>query len=251
MSKLVINGGKTLEGSIKISSSKDSALSLIAASILIKETRLTNVPKIKDIENMLEIISFLGGQYKWLGAGSLIINTEKLESKPLPETARKFRASILLAGPLLARFNEVELPYPGGDIIGARPLDTHINALAGLGVELIKNENLHLKVVSKSSGAKLVLEESSVTATENILLLAAGIDYAVEVRLAATEPHVQDLCNFLIKAGVDISGISATTLKIKGKDIPLNNVSHMVLGDELEVSAFAVLAAATHSQLTL
>jgi len=240
-----------LEGSIKISGSKNSALSLIAASILIKETRLANVPKIKDIENMLEIISFLGGQYEWLGAGSLIINTEKLESKPLPETARKFRASILLAGPLLARFNEVELPYPGGDIIGARPLDTHINALADLGVELIKDENLHLKVVGKLSGARLVLEESSVTATENILLLAAGIDHAVEIRLAATEPHVQDLCNFLVKAGVDISGISATTLKIKGKNIPLNNVSHTVLGDELEVSAFAVLAAAGHSQLAL
>lgn len=250
MSKFIINGGKTLSGNVKIGGSKNAALPLVAASILIKETCLTNVPKIKDVEDMLEIISFLGGKYEWTANNSLVINTENLVSKSLPETARKFRASILLAGPMLARFDEVELPYPGGDVIGARPLDTHINAFKELGVDVNEKENLHLKV-NKLNGVQLVLQEPSVTATENILLLAAGMDKDVEIRLAAAEPHVQDLCHLLISAGVKISGVGTTTLKVKGQKVFLNNVSHQVIPDDLEVSAFAVLAAATKSQITL
>jgi len=251
MSQLVINGARSLAGRIKISGSKNSAVPLIAATILIEETYLENIPRIKDVESMLEIISFLGGKYEWVGANKVFINTKNLVSKPIPETARKLRASILLAGSMLARFGEVELPYPGGDIIGARPLDTHLNAFGDLGVELLKGENLHLKINKLSRGA-VILEEPSVTATENILLLAAGMDQAVEIRLAAAEPHVQDLCHFLVKAGVQISGIGTTTLKIKGQKPLLKNITtHIVIPDELEVSAFAVLAAATKSNLIL
>ncbi|MDP3764193.1 MAG: UDP-N-acetylglucosamine 1-carboxyvinyltransferase [bacterium] len=255
MSKFVINGGKTLEGSVKISGSKNAALPLIAASVLLKETKLSNVPKINDVEMMLEIVSYLGGEYKWLGENELLINTENLKSKPLPDSARKLRASILFAGPMLARFGEAVLPYPGGDIIGARPLDTHLNAFKELGVDVTEKENLYLKVNklnSASASWRIVLQEPSVTATENVLMLAAGMDnHSVEIRLAAAEPHVQDLCQMLVSAGVEIIGIGTTALKIKGKKVFLNNVQHQVISDDLEISAFAVLAAATKSQIKL
>ena len=250
MSKFVINGGKTLEGSVKISGSKNAALPLIAASVLVKETKLTNVPKINDVEMMLEIIAYLGGEYKWLGENELLIKTDNLKSKPLPDSARKLRASILFAGPMLARFGEAVLPYPGGDVIGARPLDTHLNAFKELGVDVNEKENLHLKV-NKLKGGELVLQEPSVTATENILCLAAGMEEEVEIRLAAAEPHVQNLCNFLVSAGVKISGIGSTTLKISGKNVPMESASVSVISDDLEVSAFAVLAAATKSHIKL
>ncbi len=239
-----------MSGSVKISGSKNAALPLIAGSILVKETRLANVPRIDDVERMLEVIHHLGGVCDWTGPNELLINTQNLESKPLPEPARKLRASILFAGPMLARFGQAELPYPGGDIIGARPLDTHLNAFKKLGVVVEEKENLHLKA-GQFNGAKLVLQEPSVTATENILMLAAGMAKEVEIRLAAAEPHVQDLCRFLISAGVEISGAGTTTLKIKGRKIFLNNTSHQIIPDDLEVSAFAVLAAATKSQIIL
>ena len=214
---------------------------MIAASVLVKETKLSNVPKINDVEMMLEIITYLGGEYKWLGENELLIKTENLKSKPLPESARKLRASVLFAGPMLARFGEAELPYPGGDVIGARPLDTHLNAFKELGVDVNEKENLHLKA-SKLKGGELVLQEPSVTATENILCLAAGMEEEVEIRLAAAEPHVQNLCNFLISAGVKISGIGTTTLKIFGRKPIFEKVESAVISDDLEVSAFAVLA---------
>ena len=251
MSQLVINGARPLAGQIKISGSKNSAVPLIAATVLVEETYLENIPRIKDVESMLEIISFLGGKCEWVGANKVFINTKNLVSQPIPETARKLRASILLAGSMLARFGEVELPYPGGDVIGARPLDTHLNGFKDLGVAIFQEENLRLKI-NKLDGGLVILEEPSVTATENILLLAAGMDHAVEIRLAAAEPHVQDLCHMLVSAGVEMTGIGTTTLKIKGRRPLLKNITtHTVIPDELEVSAFAVLAAATRSTLDL
>ena len=250
MSKLIINGGKPLNGMVKVSGSKNAALPLIAGSILCDETKLTNVPRIKDVESMLDIVASLGGEYKWTGENEVTINTKNLQSKPLPEIARKLRASILFAGPMLARFGRAELPYPGGDIIGARPLDTHTNSFITLGAGICNGENMCLSA-EMLSGGKIVLEESSVTATENILLLASGIEKEVEIRLAASEPHVQNLCNFLVKCGIQISGIGTTTLKIRGRKLPLKNTTHAVIPDELEASAFAVLGAVTRSNLTI
>jgi len=250
MSKLIINGGKPLNGTVKVSGSKNAALSLIAASILCDETKLTNVPRIKDVESMLEIISFLGGEYKWIGEHKVTINTKSLQSKPLPEIARKLRASILFAGPMLARFGRVELPYPGGDIIGARPINTHVNSFGDLGVFSCHGESLCLDA-SKARGGKIVLEEPSVTATEGIILFAAGLGEDVEVRLSASEPHVQNLCHFLVAGGVQISGIGTTTLRIRGKKLPLENSTHEVIPDELEASAFSVLGAVTRSNLII
>src|SRR3990167_9035991 len=127
MAKFIIEGGKRLKGEISVSGSKNSALALIAASTLTAETRLSNVPRIRDVERMLEIITHLGGTFEWHKNGELTIETKNLTAKPLPEAARKLRASILFAGPLVARFGSAELPYPGGDIIGARSLDSHVN----------------------------------------------------------------------------------------------------------------------------
>jgi UDP-N-acetylglucosamine 1-carboxyvinyltransferase len=250
MSKLIINGGKPLNGIVKVSGSKNAALPLIAGSILCDETKLTNVPRIKDVESMLEIIAYLGGEYKWTAENEVLINAKNVESKPLPEIARKLRASILFAGPMLARFGRAELPYPGGDIIGARPLDTHINSFVTLGVGICPGESMCL-TTEMLSGGRIVLEESSVTATENILLLASGIEKEVEIRLAASEPHVQNLCNFLVACGAQISGIGTTTLKINGRKLPLESITHAVIPDELEASAFSVLGAVTKSDLTI
>jgi UDP-N-acetylglucosamine 1-carboxyvinyltransferase len=250
MAKLIINGGKPLSGTVKISGSKNAALPLIAGSILCNETKFLNVPRIKDVESMLEIISDLGGEYKWTGENEVLINAKNVKSKLLSETARKLRASILFAGPLLARFGKVELPYPGGDIIGARPINTHVNAFEGLGVLSHYGENLCLDA-SQAHGGKIILEEPSVTATEGIILFAAGLDQDVEVRLVATEPHIQNLCNFLVQCGAQIFGIGTTTLKIRGGKLPLKNIIHTVIPDELEVSAFAVLGPVTRSNLTI
>lgn len=250
MAKLIINGGKPLNGVVKVSGSKNAALPLIAGSILCDETKLTNVPRIKDVESMLEIIDQLGGEYKWTGENEVLINAKNVKSKPLPETARKLRASILFAGPMLARFGKAELPYPGGDIIGARPLDTHINSFVTLGAGICPGESMCLST-EMLSGGRIVLEESSVTATENILLLASGIEKEVEIRLAAAEPHVQNLCNFLVACGAQISGIGTTTLKIHGRKLPLKSITHAVIPDELEASAFAVLGAVTKSNLKI
>ena len=150
MSKLIINGGKQLKGDVVIAGSKNAALPLIAASILVQETTLHNVPRIRDVDAMLEIIKYLGGEFEWTDPHTLRIDTRKLRSMPLPDIARKLRASIIFAGPLLARFGEAELPYPGGDIIGARPLDTHINGFKALVFLFSSQKKLSLRCGRKN-----------------------------------------------------------------------------------------------------
>lgn len=248
MSKFVITGGKNLNGGIRVSGSKNAVLPLIAASVLVPETKLANVPRIRDVDVMLEIIAELGGSFEWTGEHDLAINTSNLASRPLSDSARKLRASVLFAGPLLARFGKASLPYPGGDIIGSRPLESHISAFKSLGVEAADKESINFEVKNKEGGT-IILEEPSVTATENLIIFAAGGKEEVVIRLAATEPHVQDLCKFLVKAGAQIDGIGTTTLKVKGGN--LKNVEHSVLPDELEISAFAALAAATHGDVVI
>lgn len=250
MSRLIINGGKPLDGTVKVSGSKNATLPLIAASILCEETKLTNVPRIKDVERMIEIIEYLGGEYKWVGKHEVLINTKNLQSKPLPEIARKLRASILFAGPMLARFGKAELPYPGGDIIGARPIDTHTNAFITFGVNTCHGESMCLNA-DVLKGGKIILEEPSVTATENVILLASAIEKETEIHLAATEPSIQSLCKFLLLCGVEISGIGTTTLKIYGRKFPLKNATYSVISDDLETSAFSVLGAVTKSNLKI
>lgn len=249
MSKFIIEGAKPLKGEMRVMGSKNAALPLIASSVLVGKARFKNIPKIKDVELMLEIISYLGGSYEWSQKNVLDINTESLTSKPLPDVARKLRASVLFVGPLLARFGEAEIPYPGGDFIGPRPLDTHIRAFKFLGVKTEEGDKLLFKKDKRDAG-RVVFDEPSVTATENIIMLASGAPYDTEVRLAASEPHVQDLCNFLVASGVHIEGIGTTTLKIKGVS-SFNNVEYSVIPDELEVSAFAALAAATNGSFTI
>src|SRR3989338_5052620 len=133
MSQFVINGGRPLKGEVIISGSKNAALPIIAASILVPHTKLRNVPRIKDVEVMLSIVDYLGGKVRWTGDHEVEIDSSSVGPKPLPDLARKLRASIVFAGPLLAKFKQANLPYPGGDIIGARPVDTHLNAFRSLG----------------------------------------------------------------------------------------------------------------------
>lgn len=249
MSRFIIEGGTSLKGDIPISGSKNAALPLIAASLLVEETTLRNVPRITDVARMCEIIEYLGGSTAWKDEHTLQINTGNVRPKELPPAARTLRASILFAGPLLARFGEAELPYPGGDVIGARPIDSHLSAFEKLGVIAEEKETLKLNR-KKTCGGKIVLEETSVTGTENLVMLASACTEETEIRLAAAEPHVQELCKFLQKAGVSISGIGTTTLHMSGP-VTKKTVEHTVNPDELEISAFAALAAATHGEITL
>ena len=237
-------------GKVHISGSKNAAVALIAASVLAEEARLSNVPRIKDVETMLEIIAYLGGSYNWVGEHEVLINTRKMSDRALPDLVRKLRSSILFAGPMLARFGRLEMPYPGGDLIGARSLSTHLNAFKKLGVKVKEGDNLVLES-GGSSNDVVVLEEPSVTATENVLMLAAGLNRPVEVRLAAAEPHVQNLCQSLTAGGVAIHGVGTPMLKVAGRKLLLDKIDQVVIPDELEVSAFAVLAAVTRSQLEL
>ncbi len=249
MAKFIIKGGKVLSGEIKVSGSKNAILPLIAASVLIPEVHLSNVPRIKDVERMLNIIVDMGGSYKWTGDNEVEINTKNVKNKPLSSEARKLRASTLFAGSVLARFREVTLPYPGGDIIGARPLDAHIKAFKSLGVTCTENEDLSFMADNLKANT-VVLEETSVTATENILMLASSMPEEIEIRLAATEPHVQCLANFLSLAGANIEGIGTTTLRVKSK-VSVPKIDFEVIPDELEVSAFSALAAATRSEIKI
>ena len=249
MSKFIINGGKPLKGEVEIKGSKNSTLPIIAASILLPETHLHNVPRIGDVFSMLEIIDYLGGSHKWLGENELVITTDGLINKPLNEVARKLRTSILFAGSMLAKFGKVELPHPGGDNIGSRPLDAHIDSFKALGIKVYEDTMLTFDAPDHPGG-EFLMDEPSVTATENLLIYAAAISKPVTMKLVATEPHIQALCHFLVAAGAQIEGIGTTTLKIHGTE-HLKSTSFDIIPDGIEAVSFIAMAAATHGDILI
>src|SRR3989344_1931596 len=174
MSQFTIKGGAQLRGNIEIYGAKNSALPIIAASILVGEAKLNNVPHIRDVEVMLEILSFLGGKFEWRTEHELYIDTRNVEPKPLNDMAPKIMGPIAFRGPMLAPVGKVELPFPGGDITGARPLDTHINSFRELGAQVEVGEILKF-TIDKSQGANFILDEPSVLGTENVITYASGI----------------------------------------------------------------------------
>lgn len=248
MPKFKITGNKPLEGRIKVAGSKNAVLALMAATLLTdEECVLTNVPRIKDVEFLAEILKDLGSEFKF-SDNELTIRTAAIsKSDPNPELVGKFRASILLIGALLGRIKQCRLPRPGGDNIGARPIDTHLSVFRGLGVDVIDNQELQLNA-KKLVGGKIVLEESSVTATENALLASVLAKGTTTIKLAAMEPHVQQLANFLNKMGAKISGIGSPTLIVEGVD-KLSGAQIEVIADSEEATSFITLAAATKSKV--
>lgn len=251
MSKFIVEGGVKLEGEITVSGSKNAALPILCATLLSKEkSTLHNVPDIADIHSLIDIFEALGAKVKFEN-NTFEIDPRDIKKEKIPaEQVSKMRASILILGALLKRFNEIIMPYPGGCVLGKRSVSTHTDAFQELGAKICDDENnLHLKA-KKLVGKKIILQERSVTATENILMAAVVAEGDSEIRMAATEPHVQDLCHMLNKMGAKITGIGTTEVKITGVE-ELHGATHTIAGDYLEAGTFAVAAIATKGDVLI
>ncbi len=238
--KFVVQGGHVLNGKVTVSGSKNAALPILCASLLTKEqVVLKNIPDIADIHSLLEIFTNLGIKSSFSN-NTVIVDASGLDSGHLPEKMiTAMRASILLLAPLLARSGEAKLPFPGGCVLGKRSVSDHIYALEALGAKTLEDTQLlHLKI-DRLKSARIIMAEMSVTATENAVMLASVAPGITEIRLAAAEPHVQDMCLFLNKMGAKISGIGTNNLTIEGVD-SLHGVEYDITGDYLEAGTFAI-----------
>ncbi|WP_209424760.1 UDP-N-acetylglucosamine 1-carboxyvinyltransferase [Pararhodobacter sp. SW119] len=246
-----VEGGHRLNGALAPSGNKNAALPIVAAALLTDQTvQLTNVPRIRDIEALVELIQSVGAEARWLGRNELEITARDLRPADLdPDLCARIRASILLAGPMLARCGELVLPPPGGDVIGRRRVDTHFLALQQLGAEISVNGAYVFKA-PKLRGADVFLDEPSVTATENALCAAVCAEGTTILRNCASEPHVQDLARFLTAMGATIEGVGTNTMTIHGGG-PLKGCSHRIGPDHIEVGSLIGLAAVTQSDLTI
>ena len=251
MEGFVIEGGRPLNGTIRAAGNKNAALPIVAACVLTGEpVVLTNVPSIRDVETMLELIADLGVEVEHVGVGEIRIHAASLSKHELDEElCSRIRASILLAGPLLARRGEAIVPPPGGDVIGRRRLDTHIHALVRLGADIHANRRYTMRA-ERLRGASVFLDEASVTATENVVMAAVLAEGETTIANAASEPHVQDLCRFLVSIGADIEGIGSNVLRIRGVE-SLGGGEWRICPDHIEVASFIGLAAVTDGDMLI
>jgi UDP-N-acetylglucosamine 1-carboxyvinyltransferase len=244
-------GGTPLEGTVRPAGNKNAALPIIAASLLADgPSKLLNVPRIRDVEALLNLVADLGADVQWSDDHSVRIDPANIEPKRLdPELCAKIRASILLAGPLVGRFGRMVLPPPGGDVIGRRRLDTHFVALEQLGatVEIGTDYRVETKGLV---GADIFLDEPSVTATENALMAATMAEGRTVLRNAASEPHVQDLARALVALGASIEGIGTNALTVEGGR-PLTGARLEIGPDHVEIGSFIGLAAVTDGAITV
>jgi UDP-N-acetylglucosamine 1-carboxyvinyltransferase len=247
----VIEGGRPLSGSVRVAGNKNAALPIVAACLLADEpVTLTNVPAITDVETMLALAADLGADVEHEGDGRVRITAGTIVKRELDEElCRRIRASILFAGPLLAREREAVVPPPGGDVIGRRRIDTHIGAFERLGAEVHANRRLHLRT-DGLVGTHVFLDEASVTGTENAVMAAALARGETVIGNAACEPHVQDLCNFLNALGARISGIGSNVLRIEGVD-RLHGGEWRICPDHIEVASFMGLGAVTDGEMVI
>jgi UDP-N-acetylglucosamine 1-carboxyvinyltransferase len=251
MEKFIIEGGHPLAGSVRPGGSKNEVLPVLAATLITDQTvTLDNVPRIEDVLIMLQIMERMGGRHQWLGPNTVEINNSGVSHGEAPaDLCRKLRASILLAGPLLARFGSTTLSPPGGDVIGRRRLDTHFGGFTALGATV--DFDALIRISSPGlTGADIFLDEPSVTGTENILMAAVLATGRSIIRNAACEPHVQGLCRMLVALGAQISGIGTNTLTIEGVR-HLQPGRHRISSDYLEIGSFIGLAAMTRSAITI
>jgi UDP-N-acetylglucosamine 1-carboxyvinyltransferase len=254
MDKLIIQGGYPLIGEVTPSGNKNAALPLLAACLLTDEAViLHNVPDIRDVQDMIALIRSLGVEMKQLDNHTWRIQASNLRPADLdPDLCRRIRASILLAGPMVARTGELRLPPPGGDVIGRRRVDTHILAIKALGAQADFDRANRAFVFSakKLRGADIMLDEASVTATENAIMAAVMAEGTTILRNATSEPHVQELCHFLNILGAKIENISSNTLNIRGVN-KLHGGEFTIGPDYLEVVSFIGAAALTGGTVTI
>ena len=251
MEKFIIEGGIPLHGDVTPSGNKNAALPILAACLLTEEAViLHNVPQIRDVVDMRTLLESLGVQIDYLGENTWQLTARDLRLADLdPDMCRRIRASILLAGPMLARTGELQIPPPGGDVIGRRRLDTHILALQALGAHVSYKRTLKFKA-EKLIGADILLDEASVTATENVVMAAVTAEGLTTIRNAASEPHVQELCHFLNSMGARIEDIGSNTLHIEGVS-HLHGTKHTIGPDLLEVMSFVGAAVVTRGQVRI
>lgn len=245
-----ITGGKKLQGEIEVRGSKNATTPILAATLLTKEECvLSNLPLIEDVFRMLEILESMGAEIKWLGERKVSIKNENIDPGKLDvEKVKQLRSSILLLGSLAARFDKFKIYHPGGCVIGKRPLGTHFDAMRKMGIDIRQEEKYYLVNAKGRKAGKIVLREFSVTATENAMMLAAALPARTIIKIAAAEPHVQDLGRFLISMGAKISGLGTHTLEITGTK-KLGGAKHAVIADANEAATFLVLGVATASPI--
>ena len=246
-----IEGGIPIRGTVKAGGNKNSALPCIASSLLTDETViLRNIPDIEDTSVMISILQSLGASVEKIEHHTWKIEAKKIEKTDIPsELSKKIRASILFAGPLVARAGKAVMPPPGGDVIGRRRLDTHFLALQELGARITVDGPFTF-TANKLVGADLFLDETSVTATENAVMAAVLAEGRTKITNAASEPHVQDLCNMLVAMGAKISGIGSNILVIDGVK-KLHGVDFSIGPDFMEIGSYIGLAAATKGSITI
>ncbi len=251
MDKFIIEGGVPLKGEVTPAGNKNAALPLVAACLLTKEpVVLRNVPRIQDVQVMRDLVESLGAQVEELDVTTWRISARDLRPADLnPDLCRKIRASILVAGPLTARIGEFKIPPPGGDVIGRRRLDTHILALRALGVDVQYDRGFTFRS-DDVRGTDFLMDEASVTATENAIMAAVMARGDTVIRNAASEPHVQELCHFLNGLGANIEEIGSNTLHIHGVT-SLHGGEFTIGPDYLEVISFVGAAAVTRGNVRI
>jgi UDP-N-acetylglucosamine 1-carboxyvinyltransferase len=247
--QFIVEGGHRLSGTITPSGNKNAALPIVAATLLTDEpVTLQNVPRIRDIEILVELVRSIGPEIEWEGRNTLQVHAKDVRPAALDRSlSAKIRGSILLAGPLLGRCGRITLPPPGGDVIGRRRLDTHFLALQQLGARFDLTDVFEISA-DALRGADVFLDEPSVTGTENALMAAVCASGTTTLRNAASEPHVQDLAHFLVALGARIEGIGTNNLTIHGGG-SLRGATHRIGPDHIEVGSFIGLAAVTRSEL--
>jgi UDP-N-acetylglucosamine 1-carboxyvinyltransferase len=251
MPRFIVEGGHPLKGTVKIHGSKNAALPILAATLLTKdECTLRNVPNISDIHAFLEILQGLGAKFEY-NQGTLKIQTVKVGTiQAQKELVQQMRASILLLGPLLARKGEAEMVFPGGCVLGKRSIHAHTHALEKLGAQIEDTEDGIRATAKTLHGTKIIMAESSVTATENAIMAAVLAENTTKIHWAAMEPHVQDLCHFLNSMGAQIRGIGTHTLFIEGVS-HLHGTDYEITSDYLEAGTLALAAVLTRGTVTL
>src|SRR5919204_5411880 len=247
----VIEGGRALQGTVRAAGNKNAALPILAACLLTDEpVTLTNVPRILDVETMIDLMVDLGVDVEWVGPNELRVHAAEVRKHELDaELCSRMRASFLLAGPLLSRIGAAVVPPPGGDVIGRRRLDPHIHALTELGTRVAIDGVFEMRA-DHLRGCPIFLDEASVMATENTLMAAVLSEGETVIGNAACEPHVQDLCRFLVSLGAHIDGIESNLLRIEGVR-SLRGGTWRIGPDHIEVASFIGLAAITRGDVTI
>ena len=249
MAKFIIQGGKSLEGEIEVSGAKNAGLKMMAAALLTDQTiKLNQVPDIRDIQTMKTILEKLGATVQFTNHQVTVNCSNVKKPEPDYQLVKHMRGSVVVIGPLLARFGQTKIPQPGGCLIGSRPIDTHINALKQLNVEYEQDQDYYYFKTKGLKGTRVVLDEMSVTATENVLMAATLAKGKTEIHLAASEPEIEDLAKMLNNMGAKIKGAGTPVIVVEGVK-KLHTVEHTVIPDRIEAGTLAIAAAVSRGNV--